>query len=51
MLICPTCKKQTDHGSYCKHCGTILNVENCDEDDELIEEFLVLDLLDEELFE
>jgi hypothetical protein len=51
MFICPKCKKKTDIGSYCKHCGTILNKENEDEEDELIEDFLILDLLDEELFE
>ena len=49
MHTCPKCKKViTAQGSYCKHCGTFLETDNFDDEDELIEEFHIIELTEDD---
>ena len=46
---CPNCGAIIDNNElFCKHCGAELDSPENDEDDELIEEFLILELTEEE---
>ena len=46
---CPHCGAIIDNDErFCKHCGAELDSPENDEDDELIEEFLILELTEEE---
>ena len=46
---CPNCNRVfTDNAHFCKHCGAELDFIENDEDDELIEDFLILELTDED---
>ena len=46
---CPNCQRIMDDDLYyCRYCGAELEIVEDDEDDELIEEFLILELTDED---
>ena len=48
-MRCPNCHRILENNvSYCKYCGAKLEVLENDEDDELIEDFLILELTDED---
>lgn len=48
MRRCPNCNAITPNTHFCKHCGAKLDSYENNEDDELIEEFLIIELTEEE---
>jgi hypothetical protein len=49
MRRCPKCHKIIDDNvNLCEHCGAELDMMENDDDDELFEDFLIIELTDED---